>query len=63
MESATRQATDGLIGLGPEHTILPDPAIYAEPEYLAELQRRAKILSEVYGMDFNAMLDEAIQGK
>lgn len=55
--------TDGLIGLGPEHTILPDPAIYADPAYLAELRRRAKILSDVYGMDFDAMLDEAIHGK
>jgi hypothetical protein len=52
---------DGLIYYGPDSPPIVAPAdVYADPVYVAELRRRAAILSEVYGMDFGAQLDEAL---
>lgn len=52
---------DGLIYYGPDWPpVLAPAAIYADPTYATELHRRAAILSEVYGMDFGAELDEAL---
>src|SRR5262245_25411461 len=41
-----RAVVDALLWLGPEeHIVLPSPDIYREPEYQAELRRRAAILA------------------
>jgi hypothetical protein len=48
-----RDMVDALLYLGPEeHLALPDPAIYRDAVYQAELRRRAAILQEVYGLEF-----------
>ena len=58
------QMTDGLIYFGSHLTVVEPPAaIYQDRDYVTELQRRAPILSEVYGMDFGKQLDEALSGK
>ena len=50
---ATATVVDALLLLdGQDEEIRPDPAIYRDPAYQAELRRRAAILAEVYGMDF-----------
>lgn len=47
------EVVDSLLYLGPAETeVLPDPAIYRDAAYQAELRRRGAILQEVYGMDF-----------
>jgi len=52
---------DSLLYLGPEETeVLPDPAIYRDAAYEAELRRRAAILQEVHGMDFLPELEELL---
>ena len=50
---ATAAVVDALLLLdGEDAEVRPDPAIYRDPAYQAELRRRAAILAEVYGMDF-----------
>lgn len=57
-----RAVVDALLYLGPESTqVDPDPAIYREPAYQAELRRRAPILQEVYGMDFLSELERLLE--
>jgi hypothetical protein len=54
----TADVVDALIYLGPDSTTVdPDPAIYRDSAYQAELRRRAVILREVYGFDFLPDLD------
>jgi len=56
------EVVDSLLWLGPEETTVdPDPAIYREPAYQAELRRRAKILGDVYGMEFLPELEELLR--
>lgn len=60
----TVEMTDGLIYFGPKITrIEPKPAVYHDSLYVKELRRRALILSDVYGMDFIQVLDEALSNK
>jgi hypothetical protein len=56
-----RAVVDSLLYLGPgSDPVLPDPALYREPLYQAELRRRAGILREVYGMDFLPELEQLL---
>jgi len=52
---------DALLYLGADPGLVdPDPAIYREPAYQAELRRRAVILGEVYGLDFITELEQLL---
>jgi len=56
------EVVDSLLYLGPAETeVLPDPAIYRDAAYQAELRRRAAILQEVYGMDFLPELEALVR--
>jgi hypothetical protein len=57
---AAEQVVDAFVNLGPSHYVEPDPAIYRDPVYQAELRRRAVILKEVHGLDFLGMLEEQL---
>jgi len=47
------EMVDALLFVGAADTqVEPEPALYREASYQAELRRRAPILREVYGMDF-----------
>jgi hypothetical protein len=53
---------DALIYLGPDSTTVdPDPEIYRDTAYQAELRRRAVILEDVYGFDFLSDLEALLQ--
>lgn len=56
----TEEVIDGVLSLGPPIEDITDPATYREPAYQAELRRRAPILTAVHGIDFLAMLDQAL---
>jgi hypothetical protein len=59
---AVKQVADALINVGDAGTeLLPDPVIYRDPTYQAELRRRAGILKEVYGFDFLQELEEQLR--
>lgn len=51
---------DGIFNLPPGQEIDPDPVIFRDPAYQAELRRRAAILKEVHGIDFEADLNEIL---
>jgi hypothetical protein len=55
------ETIDAVLNLGTDATAVePSPSIYLEPQYQAELRRRAAILKEVFGIDFAADLDAEI---
>ncbi len=56
------QMVDGLIYYGPDAQVAPRSETYRDREYVAELYRRAAIMTEVYGMDFTKQVDEAVAG-
>jgi hypothetical protein len=60
---AIGEMVDGLIHYG-RHLTTVDPrrrTAFKDGAYIEELQRRARILSDVYGMDFLKQLDEALR--
>jgi len=60
---AAEHVIDGIFSLRRGRQVDPDPAIYREPVYQAELRRRAEILRAVHGIDFEADLDELLKTK
>ncbi len=48
---AMERMADGLIDYGVQSQVLAPPETYCDAAYVAELRRRARILSEVYGLD------------
>ena len=54
---------DGIFSLPEGRQVDPDPAIYRDPAYQAELRRRAAILKEVHGVDFEADLNAILAGE
>ena len=55
---------DGVLWLaGEDEEVRPDPFIYADPVYQAELRRRAAILAEVYGFDFLPELEALLPAR
>lgn len=49
---------DAVVYVGADKTTVdPDPSIYRDPAYQAELRRRARILKDVFGLDFESDLD------
>jgi hypothetical protein len=55
------QVADALLPLrGPDREVRPDPVIYRDAAYQAELRRRAAIMSQVYGSDFIPIVDAAL---
>jgi thiol-disulfide isomerase/thioredoxin len=57
------EVVDALLYLGDADTqVDPDPALYRDARYQAELRRRAPILGAVYGMDFLPELEALLAG-
>ena len=54
-----RAMADALLFLGPRTTAEPPPSVFREPAYYDELLRRAKIMSDVFGIEFGQMVKEA----
>ncbi len=54
------QVVDGLFNIPEDPEAEPDPSIYRDPAYQAELRRRAVILKEVHGFDFLSQLEEIL---
>lgn len=53
---------DALLYVGPDTTsVQPDPRIYNDSSYQAELRRRAVILQEVYGVEFLPGLEAELE--
>ena len=52
---------DAVLWLGPTSTeALPPPGTYADPAYVDTLRARARILTDVFGVDFSAIVEEAV---
>ncbi|MBY8825704.1 hypothetical protein [Sphingomonas colocasiae] len=51
----------GLLNLEIGAPVEPSADIYRDPDYQAELRRRAAILHQVHGVDFEAMLDAMLK--
>ena len=52
-----REKADALLWLGPKETTVPGPSdVWSDQSYLAEVHRRAKIMSDFYGFDLAADL-------
>jgi hypothetical protein len=58
---AIDRVIDAVVKLtGEDHEVRPDPSVYADLAWQAELKRRAAILSQFYGSDFLPELAEAM---
>jgi hypothetical protein len=56
-----REVVDGLLWLGADTSrVDPSPDIYLDPAYQKELRRRAAILSEVHGFEYEAELQDLV---
>lgn len=52
------QSVDALLYVSPDTALAqPTPGVYRDPRYLAELRRRANIVSPVFGIDLTPQLD------
>jgi hypothetical protein len=56
----TEQVVDTFLRLDLGEYVEPDPAIYRDPVYQAQLRQRAPFMQEVHGIDFLAILDKAL---
>jgi hypothetical protein len=55
------EVADAVVYLGGNHSVFPSPTIYLEPGYQAELRRRARILKDYSGQDFESVLDDLVR--
>ena len=56
-----KDVIDGILVISPTNTeVVADPKTYANPAYVAELRRRAKILDDVFHLDFSSDLSTLV---